>query len=200
MVRHFPITAKGVGSAYTGFKNGDQKQAIDGLKNVGKVVAVSTLAIGVIDLLDGADVVEAEEFDTKNESLAGSEHPETGVPFVEKEVIVSDDKVIEGAFPAFESNFSVVIDEGLYLESDDIHFNIANDTLYQSIQSNPNLANELGLSQSDVQALAEGQTPEGYTWHHHEEPGVIQLVDEETHAQTAHTGGRNIWGGGTANR
>ena len=56
----------------------------------------------------------------RNESLAGSDHPETGVPFVEKEVIVTDDRVIEGAFPVFESNFSVVIDEGLYLESDDI--------------------------------------------------------------------------------
>jgi hypothetical protein len=194
------FTAKGIGSAYTGLKNGDREQAIDGLKNVGKVVAVSTLAIGVIDLLDGADIVEAEELDTRNDNLAGSYHPETGVPFIEKEVIVTDDRVIEGAFPIFESNFSVVIDEGLYLESDKLHFSVANDTLYQAIQSNPNLANELGLSQSDVQALADGQTPEGYTWHHHEEPGVIQLVNEETHAQTAHTGGRNIWGGGTENR
>ena len=51
--------------------------------------------------------------------------------------------------------------------------------MYQAIQEDPNLANELGLSQTDVQALEKGQTPEGYTWHHSEEPGVLQLVDEK---------------------
>ena len=96
--------------------------------------------------------------------------------------------------------FKVFIAEVLYLESNAVHFNIANDTLYQAIQAVAILAQELGLSQSDIQALANGQTPEGYTWHHHEEPGVLQLVDEETHAQTAHTCGRAIWGGGSENR
>jgi len=193
-------TANNAGKAYTGFRNGDNQQAIEGLKNIGKVVAVSGLAIGVVDVLDGADLAEAEEIDTRNESLAGSEHPETGVPFVEKEVIVSDDQVYEGTFPVFDSPFKVVIAEELYLESDVVHFNIANDTLHQAIQTNPSLAQELGLSQSEISALANGQTPEGYTWHHHEEPGVLQLVDEETHAQTAHTGGRTIWGGGSEYR
>lgn len=78
-------------------KNGDKEVVIEGLKNIGKVVAVSGLAIGVVDLIDGADIVEAEEIDTINDDLAG----------------------------------------------------------------------------------------------------VLQLVDEETHAQTGHTGGREIWGGGS---
>lgn len=42
-----------------------------------------------------------------------------------------------------------------------------------------------------------GETPEGYTWHHHEEPGIIQLVDTEIHAQTGHTGGSELWGEGS---
>ena len=193
-------TANSAGTVYTGFRSGNNQQAIEGLKNIGKVVAVSGLAIGVVDLIDGADLAEAEEIDTRNASLAGSEHPETGVPFVEKEVVVSDDLVYEGAFPVFESPFRVVIAEELYLESDAVHFDMANDTLYQAIQEDPSVAHEIGLSHSEVQALANGQTPEGYTWHHHEEPGVIQLVDEETHAQTAHTGGRAIWGGGSEYR
>ncbi|WP_428912049.1 HNH endonuclease [Niallia sp. Krafla_26] len=193
-------TANSAGTAYTGFRKGDNQQAIEGLKNIGKVVAVSGLAIGVVDLLDGADLAEAEEIDTRNSSLAGLEHPETGVPFVEKEVVVSDDQVYEGTFPLFESPFKVVIAEELYVESDAVHFNLANDTLHQSIQADPSIVHELGLSQSDVQALENGETPEGYTWHHHEEPGVLQLVDETTHAQTAHTGGRAIWGGGSEYR
>ena len=65
-------------------KSGDKEETINGLKNFGKVVAVSSLAIGVLDLIDGADMVEAEEIDTINHDLDGNEHPETGVPFEEK--------------------------------------------------------------------------------------------------------------------
>ena len=193
-------TASNAGTTYNGFKSGNNEQAIKGLKNLGKVVAVSGLAIGVLDVIDGADIVEAEELDTINDDLNGYEHPETGIPFAEKIVDLPNGEVIEGTFPVFDSDFSVVIAEDLYLESDATQFNVANDTLYQAIQGDPNLANELGLSQADVHALANGQTPDDYTWHHNEEPGVLQLVDEETHDQTAHTGGRSIWGGGSEYR
>ncbi|PLR83472.1 hypothetical protein CVD25_14880 [Bacillus canaveralius] len=193
-------TFNNAGTTYKGFTSGDKEQAIKGLKNIGKVVAVSGLAIGVVDLVDGADIVEAEELETRNDHLTGYEHPDTGVAFVEKIVELPNGQVIEGTFPVFDSNFNVMIAEELYLESDDAHFEVANDTLYLAITENSNLANELGLSQSDVQALSNGQTPAGYTWHHNEEPGFLQLVEEEPHAQTAHTGGRAIWGGGSENR
>ena len=48
--------------------------------------------------------------------------------------------------------------------------------------------------------IEDGYTPDGYTWHHNEEKGKMQLVDTDIHSQTRHTGGRNIWGGGTENR
>lgn len=201
-------TIKGIGSAlkytvnnasssYKGFTSGNKEQAVRGLKNLGKVVAVSSLAIGVVDILDGADIVEAEELDTRNDHLNGYEHPETGIPFAEKTVDLPNGQVVEGTFPVFDSNFNVMISEELYLQSDDVHFGVANDTLYQAITENPKLASELNLSQVDVQALANGETPQGYTWHHNEEPGFLQLVNEETHDQTGHTGGRSIWGGGS---
>lgn len=193
-------TVNNVGTTYKGFSTGDKEQAIKGLKNLGKVVAVSSLAIGVVDLVDGTDIVEAEEIETRNDHLNGYEHPETGVPFVEKTVGLPNGQVVEGTFPVFDETFNIMIAEELYLVSDDVQFEVANDTLYQAISENPYLANELGFSQADVQGLANGQTPEGYTWHHSEEPGLLQLIDEETHAQTAHTGGRAIWGGGSENR
>ena len=193
-------TVNNAGSTYKGFTSGDEEQAIKGLKNLGKVVAVSGLAIGVVDLVDGADIVEAEEIETRNDHLNGYEHPETGVHFVEKTVDLPNGQVVEGTFPVFDETFNVMIAEELYLESDDVHFKVANQTLHQAISENPNLANELGFSQADIQVLANGQTPEGYTWHHNEKPGLLQLVDEETHSQTAHTGGRAIWGGGSENR
>jgi len=33
------------------------------------------------------------------------------------------------------------------------------------------------------------ETPEGYTWHHHEDKGLMQLIQETVHAKTGHTGG-----------
>ncbi|MED4455112.1 HNH endonuclease [Metabacillus fastidiosus] len=59
------------------------------------------------------------------------------------------------------------------------------------MQENPGLARELGLSALDIQGLMNGETFEGYTWRHHEQPGVIQLVDSEIHENTGHTGGND---------
>ena len=33
----------------------------------------------------------------------------------------------------------------------------------------------------------------GLTWHHNEEKGVMQLVEDVIHSQTGHTGGFSIW-------
>ena len=52
-------------------------------------------------------------------------------------------------------------------------------------------------SQMDVQGIFNNITLEGYVWHHHEQPGVLQLVNESNHDATASTGGRFIWGGGS---
>lgn len=223
-------TAKNIGTTYEGIKNGDKEEIVDGLKNVGKIAAVSCLAIGafdVIDGIDGVDVAEASELDTSdvqdadindaestdtansgdikeidtiNEDLNGDEHPDTGVPFESKIVQLPNGDAIEGVFPIFDSSYNATIPEEMYLDSDDAQFDVANDQLYQAIRSNPSLADEIGLSQEEVQGLAYGQTPEGFTWYHNEEPGVLQLLDEEIHAETGHTGGRSIWGGGTDNR
>ncbi|WP_059173473.1 HNH endonuclease [Bacillus sp. FJAT-27445] len=193
-------TMNNIGTTYKGFKSGNNEEAIKGMKNLGKVVDVSAFAIGIVDIVDGADVIEAEELETRNDHLGGYEHPDTGVLFVERAVDLPNGQVIEGVFPVFDSNFNVVLAEELYLESDEVHFKVANDTLYQAVSENPSLAGKLGLSNADVQSLANGQTPEGFTWHHNEEPGRLQLVDEDTHAQTAHTGGRAIWGGGSEYR
>jgi hypothetical protein len=33
------------------------------------------------------------------------------------------------------------------------------------------------------------KTPEGYTWHHHQDGKTMQLVPRDIHSQTGHTGG-----------
>ena len=37
-------------------------------------------------------------------------------------------------------------------------------------------------------------TPKGFTWHHHQTTGRMQLVNSKIHSQTGHTGGFSIWG------
>ncbi len=35
--------------------------------------------------------------------------------------------------------------------------------------------------------------PDGYSWHHHQDYGRMQLVEHEIHRQTGHTGGFSLW-------
>lgn len=35
-------------------------------------------------------------------------------------------------------------------------------------------------------------TPEGYTWHHHQDGTTMQLVPKDIHRQTGHTGGFSL--------
>jgi DNase/tRNase domain of colicin-like bacteriocin len=193
-------TVKSAGITVRGLKNQDREQVIDGLKNLGKVAAVTTFAVGVIDIVDGTDSAEAESIETRNDHLNGNDHAETGIPFKEQTVELLSGEVYTGTFPIFESDFSVILTEDVYLATDTTHFSIANETLYQSIQENPELVDKLALSPLEVEELKLGHTPDGYVWHHAEQPGVLQLVDEEVHQNTGHTGGREVWGGGSEYR
>lgn len=193
-------TVNSTGITLSGIRNKDKEEILQGVGDLGKVVAVSTFAIGVIDIVDGHDLAQAETLETRNDHLVGTDHLETGVPFVDKTIELPNGELLKGTFPIFDSPFSIVLAEELYLENDNTHFLIANDTLFQAIQESPSVATELGLSNLDIQAVASGNTPAGFDWHHSEDPGVLQLVNEEIHQNTGHTGGREIWGGGSGNR
>lgn len=189
-------TGKSVGQTVSGVIHQDREQWEEGLKKVGKVAAVMTVGVGVIDLLD-ADIVEAVELETRNMALEGTTHDVTDVPFERNIVETDTGEMKEGVFPVFEPAFEMKLPADTLQESDTVHIGIANMGLYEAIQETPSLADELGFTAEDVDNLQSTVTPEGYDWHHHEETGKMQLVDEETHQQTGHTGGRNIWGGGT---
>ncbi|SEN88631.1 DNase/tRNase domain of colicin-like bacteriocin [Mesobacillus persicus] len=192
-------TATNTGTAIGGLIGGDKEKSLQGVKNVGKVAAVIALAVGVVDIVDGVDSVGAEELDTRNNLLVGDVHPETGVPFVEKTVSLPNGEVI-GTFPVFEAAYEVQLPDNMYLQSDSIHFSYANAELNEAIESKPSLNQDLHFTNADIQQLGQGNTPEGYTWHHHEESGVLQLVKEDVHHHTGHTGGRELWGGGSEYR
>ncbi|MEW4309218.1 HNH endonuclease [Rossellomorea marisflavi] len=130
----------------------------------------------------------------RNESLEGDRHPLTGVEFDRNEVTLSDGTVVEGVFPNFPTVFEGKLQEVNYHDSDAKHFKEANSQLQLEIERNP--SSKVEFTEDQIAQIEAGDTPEGYVWHHSEEPGVLQLVDSDLHAQTGHTGGRSIWGGG----
>ncbi|AOU01198.1 hypothetical protein A2I97_08990 [Bacillus velezensis] len=122
----------------------------------------------------------------KNGHLKNDVHPITGIPY---------DK---DGFPIFDPVVEVKIDKSLYLEKDTVQFKKATELLLQEINKNPQLRNH--FTEMQLKQIIKGKKPKGFTWHHHQNEGIMQLVDSDIHGKTGHTGGRNIWGGGSEYR
>lgn len=146
----------------------------------------------------GNDEKISYEIHTRNESLEGDRHPITGVKFERKTVEDSDGNEVTGVFPEFDSDFDAQLPEDLYEASDKDQFAECNKQLKEAVEKDPELVKEFTPEQ--LEQIKNGDTPDGYTWHHNEEKGKMQLVDSDIHAKTGHTGGKTIWGGGNDNR
>jgi hypothetical protein len=125
-------------------------------------------------------------------------HPETGVPFVSKEVVLPDGKECRGIFPEFSHDYECRLPEDMYRKSDAAQFRDCNQSLKEAVENDPEL--RVKFDETQLEQIDSGDTPENKTWHHTEEPGRMQLVDSDTHNRTSHTGGRSLWGCGAAFR
>ena len=132
-----------------------------------------------------------------NEKLEGKCHEETGVPF-EKRVIELEDKKIEGVFPKFQSVFEAQLPKEMLIDKDKVQFKECNVQLRNALENNTELYEK--FTEEQREQIKNLDTPDGYVWHHDAEVGKLQLVDFEVHSKTSHTGGRFIWGGGSACR
>lgn len=139
-----------------------------------------------------------EHIDTRNQELAGQEHPETGVRYEHCSVTLEDGKNYDVVAPRFESQFDIALNKEDYGKSDYLQSKTCNEKLQEAVQTDPELASR--FSGEQLEQIRNGDTPKGYTWHHDVYPGQMQLVDSSVHALTRHTGGRAIWGGGKENR
>lgn len=139
-----------------------------------------------------------EHIDTRNQELAGQEHPETGVRYEHCSVTLEDGKNYDVVAPRFESQFDVALNKEDYGKSDYLQSKTCNEKLQEAVQTDPELASR--FSGEQLEQIRNGDTPKGYTWHHDVYPGQMQLVDSSVHALTRHTGGRATWGGGKENR
>ena len=132
---------------------------------------------------------------TRNQALEGDVHPVTGVPFEQKSVIDAEGNTATGVFPKFESSFDAQLPKNMLTASDKEQFTECSSQLKDSVSNDPELAKR--FSNEQLEQILNCDTPDGYTWHHNEELGRMQLVKSDIHALTGHTGGRSIWGGGS---
>jgi hypothetical protein len=123
---------------------------------------------------------------TAKANLVSKLHPVSGV------------KIDINGFPIFDSKFTATLDSSLLKATDYQQFKSATLQLHDSIKANPSFGKQ--FTQKQLDQISKGIKPEGYTWHHHQDTGVLQLVDSALHQKTGHTGGRSIWGGGANNR
>lgn len=138
-----------------------------------------------------------EKIKCENEALVDKKHPKTEVPFVKK-IVEVEGKLYEVVVPQFDSKFDAQLPTDQLKATDSKQFQECNAQLKDAIASNEELREQFNDEQ--LEQIENGDTPDGYTWHHDAEVGKMQLVDTEIHQRTGHTGGRLIWGGGTENR
>lgn len=105
----------------------------------------------------------------------------------------------QDGFPEFDSKFETILDD-IHVGSGNrfAHYRAANQKLFQALKQDPNLAKDLGLNREMIEELSTSLAPPGgYSWHHHQDVGRMQLVVLGDHKLAApHTGGMAIWGGG----
>ncbi|MBB5356762.1 hypothetical protein HNR43_002775 [Anoxybacillus mongoliensis] len=185
-------------SSIEGLKEASIESALETIENASATPEALNAFENMDIAVDEGIRQEIIRIETINDHLEGTVHPETGVPFEVKVIELPDGTIIEGVFPQFDSVFDVQLPENMYLDTDYQQFSYANEQLKEAIQQNPELAKQFNDLQ--LEQIKAGETPDGFTWHHSEEVGKLQLVDERIHALTGHTGGRTIWGGGSLYR
>lgn len=150
------------------------------------------------NLLENATIDENGKIYIKtiNESKEGQIGDDNVI--YERKTIEVNGVEVEGVFPQLNSTIDVQLPEQLTQARDSAQADYANQALKEKVDNDPELAQK--FSDEQLEQIENGETPDGYTWHHSEEPGKMQLVSTEEHQNNRHTGGKAIWGGGRENR
>ncbi|MFQ9892172.1 MAG: HNH endonuclease [Emergencia sp.] len=167
------------------------------LKKTEKTIDVAEDSLKALENLKETKegIVKHYEYkDTINKELINKKHPKSGVEFKANYVKYSDGRWLKGVFPVFESKADLQLPKSLYKASFVKQQSWLNKKLQKKIKNNPNLRNQ--FSEEDLADIENGITPNGYTWHHNEKEGLMQLVDTVKHDQTGHDGGMSLWGQG----
>lgn len=101
---------------------------------------------------------------------------------------------LTGSFPEFHSNHDVQLPNDLRFSSVYNQEKFCNTSLKDAVNENPDKYSEI-FNAKQLEQIQNGKTPEGFTWHHHQQVGRMQLVDKEEHDANRHLGGWALWGG-----
>lgn len=113
--------------------------------------------------------------------MAGKVHKKTKVEFD------------NNGFPKFKARYTIYLKKEDYGKSREAHFNYANKEVYKKAIDSK-LVRKL-FTKKELAQMKMGNTPEKYTWHHHQDKGKLQLVSRKIHSEVNHIGGYSIWGG-----
>jgi filamentous hemagglutinin len=123
--------------------------------------------------------------DGRNVHLAGQRHPVTGVVFDNR------------GFPIFDdvATFDTRISNDLFkAASYEQQMKLATKDLFGAIQQGQ--VKKSSFSAKQLQQIEMGARKiDGYTWHHHQDNGRMQLIPEMVHKKTGHIGGEAMGGG-----
>jgi len=134
------------------------------------------------------------QLETRNQELEGKRHPETNVEYKRRKIKI-DGKFYEGVFPVFDSKFDVHLPKHKIKVRESEQFKYCTKKLAEKIQTDPEFAKQFDERQKQAILAGKEKIP-GLTWHHNEKTGLMQLVDEDIHKKTGHTGGNSLWGTG----
>ena len=123
-----------------------------------------------------------------NYALRNKKHPKTGVHYNKhgypnfKSIDTCDMKLSWYTinFDKFQSDSSIRSK----------HFDICSKKLYKKTLKNPTLKSN--FSKQQLRQLRLGKTPNNFTWHHETKKNILILVDRQTHANSAHSGGFSL--------
>lgn len=191
------ISASIIASKTAEIAVGAKEVLAESLKEAGETALKETPVKSVLSEIENSslETLNVQNLETINQRLEGTIHPETGVPFVKRTVETALGGKIEGVFPDFkEWKISEVrLPENLLKATDAEQFKFCNETLNDAFNKGQIETDKFTPRQ--LEQIKNGDKPEGLTWHHNEEKGLMELVPSEIHQNTAHTGGKSIWGG-----
>ncbi len=106
---------------------------------------------------------------------------------------------------AYSVYYETQISEDIWDASRGVHNQAANANLFADMNADPQFAQgmaELGINQDSLmgQRVASRESPSGFTWHHAQEPGTMQLVNRASHSRNSayfhpnKSGGYKAWG------
>ncbi len=95
-------------------------------------------------------------------------------------------------FPKFKAITEIQLERKYWKKDREIHFYRASRMLYEKIQKSSRM--EKKFTKKEILEFKQGKVPSKYTWHHHQDKGLLQLVEYDIHSKVRHDGGFSIWG------